>query len=104
MPTKADPTTPVLLTVVDPEDVRTVRIGGEAFDDANSRIRTRYTVIYEGKPGFVDLLVPMDEFGSYVVALLNSFGFPEGDLNYVAERLMRVITQEVSPTTPGGTS
>lgn len=88
---KADPD-PSSITLLDPEDVRVGRVDGDLFNDGIDRIRQEYTVQFDGGKVPVVIYSRVDDFHSYVVALLNALGFPDGDLEYVAQRLIKEAT------------
>lgn len=81
-------------TLMDPENIRCGRVAGHEFADGQDRIRITYEVIFESQPTDIHVYSRLDDFSSFVVALLNAFGFAEGDLEYVAERLMKTLNAE----------
>ncbi len=81
-------------TLMDPENIRCGRVAGHEFADGHDRIRVTYEVIFESELSDFHVYSRLDDFGSYVVALLNAFGFAEGDLNYVADRIMATVQAE----------
>lgn len=84
------------VTLFDPEDVAVVRVEGYQFKDGVDRIRVTYTVAFDGERMPVEVYSRIDDFGSFIVALLNGYGFPEGDLEYIAERLMHTLHAEAT--------
>lgn len=83
-------------TLMDPENIRCGRVAGHEFKDGQDRIRMTFEVIFESEPGDLHVYSRLDDFSSFVVALLNAFGFAEGDLEYVAERLMATLNAEAT--------
>lgn len=81
---------------MDPENIRCGRVAGHEFADGNDRIRITYEVIFEDQATDIHVYSRLDDFSSFVVALLNAFGFAEGDLEYVAERLMSTLNAEAT--------
>ncbi len=81
-------------TLMDPDNIRCGRVAGHEFADGQDRIRVTYEVTFDSERADLHVYSRLDDFSSFVVALLNAFGFAEGDLEYVAERLMTTLNAE----------
>lgn len=93
------------IVLFEPQDIKVSRVDGSLFDDGIPRIREEsVTIPDDPETDPVTLIVyhRADEFNSYIVAVLNALGFPESDLEYVAQRLIREVSN--ASTQPQGTT
>ena len=77
------------IVLLDPDEAVLVRVDGHEFDDGQDRIvMTWEDVKLLDDDVTVDVRVAVlpDAFMSFLVAALNALNFPEGDLEYLAER------------------
>jgi hypothetical protein len=74
------------VVLLDPDDATVVRVEGREFGDGNDRILVTWEGRGEGPPWLLRLAIRPDAFMTFVVAVLNALGFPEGDLEYLADR------------------
>lgn len=74
--------------LLDPDHVDVVRVEGHEFEDGEDRIVTAF----DTDDVQVRVAVHPDAFMSFTVAILNALGFPEGDLEYLADRYMKEVS------------
>ena len=84
------------VAIVDPTEVKVARC---VYPDGTDRIRVTYIATFESEPIEIEVYSPLDDFGSFLVALLNGFGFPTQDLEYVADRIMKILREEQASDT-----
>lgn len=76
--------------IVDPSAARVGLADGSNFDDFDERIVCTWETEVEGVDLEIVLAFPPKSLVGFVTAVLNGLGFPEGDLEYIAERYERI--------------
>lgn len=71
--------------LVDPPGVRVGRVEGHEFPDDKERV----LVTWEHPDLEVAVALTPDAFSSFVVLIADALGLPQGDLDYLAERLLK---------------
>jgi len=80
MPEEAD------IVILDPDAVRVARLSRRAFEDDTQRLVFTFESEYEGEPVKVKIGLEPEPALAMLMGLLDGLGFPEGDIEYVANR------------------
>ncbi len=78
--------------VLDPDAVRVARVGRKEFEDDQQRLVFTFETALDGEPVEIAVGVKPEPALALLMGVLDGLGFPETDIEYIANRYRRELS------------